>query len=290
MNPFMRQGISVARIRRFATDHLQRLIAYNPGGIFNERIAVLTVILDNLSEAFVEDVGHFGIRKSKKIVKAKFRKSLLGDVERVYGSIVAYYGGNAATMKEFFPLGRTVFSATPDDEVIIHLDNLVDRIVDHQADLGLELVEEITVLRDAWAEVYEASEESTGQKVATAVDKRQALNALKKELFYNLNLIAQTYPNQSHKLELYMQQHLLGNPRGVIQDLSGSTAGSVGSVGTGSIGSTSSLGGSGSGSSMPSTSSIGSVSGSSSGTSVSVGSSSMGSSSVSTAPSSSSGS
>ncbi len=288
-NPFRAKGISLTRLIRFTTDLLERFKARNDNGQFDTRIAATESALDVLDAAYTVDIGKLGIRKARKATKNRFRETLSIFIETVYGKLIAVYGGKSEALSEFFPKGRTIFNRCGDDDLKYHLSNIVDQVTLHQAELGTDLLDEVTALRDEWEDIHDESEESTGLKAATEADRRDARAGLEDELFENLLMISSLHKHEPDKLGLYMQQYLLGGPatgpvtggNDTPPPMSGSTSGSNSStvtsgssIGSSSMGSNISGGSTSLGSSMTSSSSATSMSGSSIGSTGSTGSSS----------------
>ena len=211
-NPFNSPTISLAELSSFTTDHLERMSANNPGGAFNARISATTSALGMLEAAFAQDIGQLGMRKTAKLVKDNFRKSLKEEIATFEAKIKAVLGARSPELATFFPLGRKIYSTAPDDGVKGHLDSLVARVNAEQARLGAALVAEVTAARDAWVSVYVASEASTGGKTATEAEKRAARAGLQLELFRTLSVLVGMHPDQSEQMGLYMRQQLLGGP------------------------------------------------------------------------------
>lgn len=211
-NPLNDPSISIAELLSFATDSVERFSANNPDGVFNSRIGATSAAIGDLETAFAEDVGQLGIRKTAKLVKDNFRKSLKKEIETFEAKIKIAVGAGSPELKTFFPLGRTIFGKATDDALKGHLDSLVSAVAADQARMGAQLVADVQAARDAWVQVYTASEASTGGKTATEAEKRAAREALQLELFRNLLKLVEMYPDQPDKLGLYMRQQLLGGP------------------------------------------------------------------------------
>ncbi len=287
INPFKSKSISLIGMIRFTTDLLERFKARNGEGQFDARIAATESALEVLEEAYTVDIGKLGIRKARKSAKNQFRETLSTVVETIFGKLIAVYGAKSDPLKEFFPHGRSIYHHAADDALKLHLNNLVDQVTAHQEHLGASLLEEVTLLRDEWVGIHEASEESTGQKALTEAIRRNARADLADELFENLLMVSSMNKHQPNQLGLYMQQYLLGGPASgpvsaphntppasVDGSTSGSTSTATSSAGSSSVGSSISSGSTSMSSSMTSSSSATSMSGSSTGSTSSTGSSS----------------
>lgn len=208
-NPFDDRSISMDELIAFTTDHLQRMVANNPGALFNARITATTAKLQAVESCLTDDHVKLGLRKGKKLVKDTFRKSLPANVEKIWAAVVAKYGSRGAELKECFPSGRKAFTHCGDDRLENHLQTLVAGVTARQADLGAALVNDAAGLLSSWLAVYTASESSTAAKTVTQEGKRVARENLQLELLLNLLEIARAFPRQPEKLSLYMRQSLL---------------------------------------------------------------------------------
>ena len=75
-NPFDDDGISVDELSAFTTDHLQRLVANNPGALYNTRITATTTAWTVVANCTSGDQTKLGLRKARKMVKDTFRRTL----------------------------------------------------------------------------------------------------------------------------------------------------------------------------------------------------------------------
>lgn len=211
-NPFDDDGISMNELIAFATDHLQRLIANNPNGELNDRIAPLTSSLATVEDCVTDDQGRLGLRKARKQAKDDFRLQIPVDVKRIEAGFIAAFGADSPVLLEALPQGRTIFQTCRDDQVEVHLQTLLDATTTHQASLAPATLTQATTLKNNWVTIYQASEASTGSKTVTQEGKKLARENLQLMLFLNLLKLAEMFPRQPEKLALYMMQHLLENP------------------------------------------------------------------------------
>lgn len=172
--PFDDRGISIGEILSFSTDHLQRMIANNPAAALDGRIAATTTALGELSENVTDDETKLAIRMARKQSKDAFRAALPARVAKIAGAVTAEFGPDSAELTECFPLGRTVFSHSPDDQLGGHLQTLINGVTVYGTALGAPLVGDATSLRTGWNVAYTKSEEATGAKTTTQEEKRVA--------------------------------------------------------------------------------------------------------------------
>ena len=220
-NPFDAPSISLAELMAFSTDHLGRLRAHNKDGSWDERIAATVGALEEARAGFTQDQSQLGRRKGAKSRKEAFRAALPAAVARIYSGVLVAFGAEAPQLAQCFPRGRKIFSDCRDDQLTILLEALRRVVQSLEAELmavlgaemGAALVARATALKEEWQSVYAASESASGAKSATQAEKRRSRQALQLALYVNLAVLMQRYPGQPEKLRIYMQQHLLENPK-----------------------------------------------------------------------------
>jgi urease gamma subunit len=208
-NPFDSADISLDELIAFTTDHLQRMIANNPGALWNARITATTTAFTALDAVQSDNQTKLGLRKARKMAKDALRRSLPEKVAMIHAAVVAKYGPNGPEVAECFPQGRSIFTTCTDDHVQTHLQTMLNGVTAHQADLGAQVVSDASGLLSTWITIHAASESSTGAKASTQEARRLARENLQLELFKNLLTLAMNYPRETDKVGVYMQQYLL---------------------------------------------------------------------------------
>jgi len=201
--------IGLDRLIAFTTDHLQRMIANNPGALLNTRINATNAALSALDVCVTDDLGKLGLRKARVDVKDTFRASLPIHLAKIHAAVVAKYGPEAPQVTECFPQGRTVFTHCRDDAVENHLQILVTHLAPYVAEMGPQAHADAAGLLSTWLGTYSACESSTGAKTATEAGKRAARLNLQLELHKNVLTLAMEFARQPEKCALYLRQDLL---------------------------------------------------------------------------------
>ena len=211
-NPFDDARISLGTLLAFTPDHVQRMIATNPGGELTPRIAATQSALQRVADTLSDDTTRLALRKARVQAKDNFRETLPAAVAKIFAAVTAKYGVDSIILIECCPQGRSIFSSSPDTGLEAHLRTLVSGITAHVADLGQPLVAEATGLRTGWAALLTASAAATGAKTSTKESKQQARENLQLMLYLNLLKLAELFPRQPEKLALYMQQSYFDEP------------------------------------------------------------------------------
>ena len=208
--PFSSKEISVDEISAFTADHLPRMIANNPTGKLDDRIAATTAAVQMFETQFSADLVKVGVRKASMLGKEAYRKTIPAKMEYFDSAITVKLGAGSTVHMECFPQGRNVFNKCTDDAVENHLDTVIAGLTAHAADLP-GLATEASSFKGNWITVYDGSKTAMGAKAATQDTKNAAKAALALQLFLNLLEIAKLFPGQPEKLAIYMQQSLLEN-------------------------------------------------------------------------------
>lgn len=209
-NPFEAEGISIAELFRFSTDHVQRMTVSNPNGVLTPRLTATGGALTNVYKAHSDDEAQAGLRAAGKLAKDNFRKALPQSIEKLYAAVTLKFGSKSVQMRECFREGRSVFQRVADDGLRDELTAVITGLTNHQPDLADALTLANSLLT-GWLAVYDASENVSATKGAAMMGKREARAALQRELYLNLLALAQAFPLQPEKLDEYMQQSLLMN-------------------------------------------------------------------------------
>ena len=206
---FDEEGLGIDRLIAFSTDHLQRMIANNPGALLNARITATTTAVNAVDACITDDGAKLGLRKAKIDIKDGFRAALPEKLAVIHASLVAKYGPNGAPVTECFPHGRKIFSECRDDAVENHLQILVAALTPYVPEMGPQALSDAGGLLSTWVVTYAASESSTGAKTTTEEGKRNARLNLQLELHKNVLTLAMEFARQPDKCALYLRQDLL---------------------------------------------------------------------------------
>ena len=208
--PFRDPAISLDELIAFATDHLQRMVANNPGAALNGFITATTVALTTVGQCSSSDIVKLGIRKAAKDAKNTFREALPGNIRRIAQRVAGQYGDPSTEVTACFPNGREIFKDCRDDKVDDHLQALVTALTPLAPVMGITALGDAGGLLSTWIALYAASEASTGAKTTTEAEKNSARAALERQLTLNVLGLATLFLDQEDKPDLYLQQYLLG--------------------------------------------------------------------------------
>ena len=203
--------ISFSELLKYASRHLQRMVANNPGALLNARITATQTALA-LVESGVTDVGtKLAIQEGKTATKKAFRDALPENIRRIHAAVVVAYGDPSPALTECFPEGRSVFKTCRDEEVDNKLGQLLACLTPRQAEIGATAVNNAGGLHSTWTAIYAAQGVAMAQREGTADSRDAAKASLQLQLYLNVLFLAQSFPDQPDKCDLYCPQQYLHN-------------------------------------------------------------------------------
>lgn len=208
-NPFSAIGISIDELVDYANEHLQRMVANNPGALLNTRINATTVALQAFDTTLTTEETKLAIQKGATLAKDTFREALPANIARVHAAVVAAFGLNSQILMECFPHGREVFGDCNDSALENHLQQLLACLLPHVAQVGQMHIDNVSGLLSTWTGLFAAASTARSFNQGSAAARRDASAALRLELFKNLLTLALNFPNEEDKAALCCPQHLL---------------------------------------------------------------------------------
>jgi len=208
-NPFLAIMISIDELVAYANEHLQRMVANNPGALLNTRINATTVSLTALDGTLTNEHTKLAIQKGATLAKNAFREVLPANIARIHGAAVAAFGTNSPQLMECFPHGREIFGDCTDGALENHIQQWKNCLTPLAAAVGQAHIDNLGGLLSTWTALYAAASTARGVRNGSAEARRDAGATLRNELFLNLLALAAAFPNQEDKAALYCPQHLL---------------------------------------------------------------------------------
>ncbi len=208
-NFFDSERITNLRLDTYTKDHLARLIANNPGGVFDDIINDT----ENAHNAFVKalnDVGgDIGDRKASTLTKEQARENFNAFIRQREGLIKSTFNKPSAPYTLFFPDGLSPYSFATDQEYELLVNNIVARANQFETELGTPFKDAATAAADAYLTAEQSQTNEKGDVSATRGKLATATAALTRQLTINALTIALQFPLDATKPEIYFETSLL---------------------------------------------------------------------------------
>ncbi len=208
---FMSVRISRDRLKGFTEDHIQRLTANNPGGIFTGILTAILTAYNNFYGNLASKSVNEAAQEGKTIAMNESRDELeknLSDNEK----LIAYtYRTNKPFYEEFYPLGLTEYSNADLDTFGTITLRYKTVLGNHSADFPGPFVTEYGTKHSTF--VTNRSAQSTAKSAVDSEisDMATTRPALAKQLTINVLTIALQYVGDDSKATVYFDQAILDN-------------------------------------------------------------------------------
>lgn len=206
---FTSPKISRERLKLFAEDHLARLTANNPGGIFGTILASLTAaytaFAGNLADKSTLEAVLKGLTTTMEEKKAAVLK-FIQDAE----NLIAYtYRNNTAFYEEFYPQGLTEYDNAdlPSFETITQ--RFKNALAAHAGDFAAAFVLEYNTAHTAFTTARSNQLTGKGNLSGEGEQVGDTKLALAKQLTINVLTISLQYSGQEDKAAVYFDQSIL---------------------------------------------------------------------------------
>jgi len=212
VNQFDTIRISDDNMKKLAETTWQRLIANNPGNIYDTLITDTATAYTDYYGAVTDEDVKTAIKEGSTVAMNGALKLFKETVSQKEGIIRGTYGADSPTYQEFFPHGITEYTKA----TLAAADTLMDRMVAaataHQAELTAAFVTLFTNLKTSFIAKRNAQlhliGEVKGKKDATLKDR----DVLEKQMMTNLLTIALNNIGKPDVIDIYFDQSFLKPP------------------------------------------------------------------------------
>lgn len=206
---FLSARISRSRLKDFTEDHIQRLTANNPAGIF-------TTILTNVSTAYNTYYGDMAsesvnqaVQEGKTVAMNESRTVVETFISEGQGLIDYTYRNNRSVYEEFFPRGMEEYYQASISEFETITDRFKSALAAHSGDFTGTFVADFTSLQATFVANRAAQLTAKGNVAAERSDMATTRPALAFQLTTNLLTIALQYLGDESKADVYFNQAIL---------------------------------------------------------------------------------
>jgi hypothetical protein len=206
---FLSAQISRERLKGFCEDHIQRLAANNPGGIFTTILTNVTnaynAYYGDLSSAVTNLAAREGLTTAMKAARAALEKNI-----SLNEKLIAFtYAGNPVKYSQFFPDGITEYLRADLATFGTITDRFKNALTLNSADFTPAFIAAFTAVHNTFVANRNAQLTAKGEVEAEISDMATTKPALAKQLTTNLLTIALEYVGDESKSALYFDQAIL---------------------------------------------------------------------------------
>jgi len=207
---FLEIKITHARLSDFAKDCITKLMANNPGSIYDGSITATTIASDNFFAAIGKKKGDKGTKKADTSAKGAARIAIEVFVGNKIGfSRDAFGGKKDPRFIETFPELMVAFYQADDTNFDVNVGVLIEKVTKYVLILGSTFLDDLTTLFEKYSTA--STDQGTGiTAVNTDITNEDALAMiLSDQLTANLLLIARNNRGSLTAKDLYFNVPLL---------------------------------------------------------------------------------
>ena len=208
-NIFDTNKISDNNFKKFVEDHLARLTANNPGGIYAQLITDTTAAYTNYFGQMSDEDFAFANQQARTIAMGNVFDEFRKAASRQEGVVRAAFGKDAPEYQEFYPLGISEYTNASLANAELLMQRMVTAANNHDAVVGQNFIDLFTDIKDrfntARSQQLIKKGEVSEDKAATA-EKR---NALEVQMMKNLITIALNHIGDEEGGVAYFDQQII---------------------------------------------------------------------------------
>ena len=216
-NHFDTARISDDNLKKFAQDHLQRLLANNGLGQYTQTHVDTDATYKDYFTNITKEDTRFALQQAKtKIADTAFDefKKIVSQKE---GIVRGNFGIDSPEYQEFFPQGLTEYSVSTKANIETLMQRLADAFIKYQGVLGAGLV---TIFTDIQTRYLTARNEQLQQIAITEASNSATAasrNALEMQLMKNILLLAMEFLGNPNRANDFFDQSII-RPNSAAED------------------------------------------------------------------------
>jgi hypothetical protein len=193
-NQFANKNISDDNLKKFAEDHLQRMIAKNSGGTFTLRITDTTTAYTNYFGSMSDEDIALSFQQSLTMTNDNLLDLFKKTVSQKEGTIRGFYNKGTPEYEAFFPHGLTEYSNALKANVETLMTRMIAVSTAHVVDLGAPFVATFTTIKTNYVNARTAQLLKIGEVDDDKTGTADSRDALETELMKNLFFVGFTFP------------------------------------------------------------------------------------------------
>jgi len=213
-NLFDDRQISIGELTNFSSDHIERIRANDPTGIFGAILAQTETKHNALENA----VNALGTDTSQREGRTKDMNEVVSDfkmkVSRVEGVISFTYDRQSGTYQEFYPKGITEYSHMTIEDAEKLIKRFTTAVDNHALELPPAVQTEFQQLLADYQAARTEQLKEKGEVGGSRDEVHTAQTALQLQLSVNVLTIALAFSGKPEKAAVYFDQSLLNDAAG----------------------------------------------------------------------------
>ena len=209
VNLFDTKEISDSSLRLFAEITLQRLIANNPAGVYDNLITDTGQAYTDYFGAVVDEDTKSAIKEGTTIAMKIALKNFKDAIKRKEGSVRATFGIESAVYQEFFPHGLTEYARATLANVQTRMDRIARAALAHQAELGADFAVLFTDLKTNFMAKRETQIQLIGIVKGKKHNTKKNRRVLEKQLMVDVLTVAANNVGNTDAMKMYFDQSFI---------------------------------------------------------------------------------
>lgn len=206
---FLSERISVDRLKNFTEDHIQRLTANNPGGIFTAILTAVTTAYNNYFGDMSSKSLNLAVQEGKTQAMKESRDALLKQLSDNEKLVAYTYKDNKPAYEEFYPLGTTEYRNASLSQLETISGRYKEVLAAHATDFTTGFVTAYNTVQATFVANRAAQQAAFGNVAAERSDLTATRTALATQLTANVLTIALQYLGDESKAAEYFNQGIL---------------------------------------------------------------------------------
>ena len=206
---FLSPQIGYSVLQNFTEDHIQRIIANNPGGIFTTILTAITAAYNAYFGDLASKELNEAVRENKTAALNESRINLLkllSDNEK----LVKYtYRNDLPVYQDFYPQGLTEYQNATTAELEVAGTRYKDALANHAADFTPAFVTEYNTVFQVFKDNRAAQQLAKGAVSGERQELGSTKAALAEQLTRNLLTIAAQYVGNGSMADVYFNQQII---------------------------------------------------------------------------------
>ncbi len=210
---FMLAEISEASVVRFFEDHLQRLIANNPGGKYTPLITALTSLLSTYKTSIDQRNLNQALQESETMTVDQFIAEFKALVSRKEGVIADIWDPADPIYQKFYPHGLDEYNRANKGNVVGFMTRFISACDLHREDLPDGFVTPFSILKTKYEPSRTSQLTLIGNTDGNRLNVIQKREAVAVQVTKNLLAIASDNLGHPEMVNVYFDQSIIRRPQ-----------------------------------------------------------------------------